>query len=62
MPEAPYSIWNISGLVLILVFLAFTGVLMSDLVRNMWAWEEGGMDVATSISTGITDAVFGKSP
>ena len=29
LPEAPYSIWNIMGLVLILIFLSLTGVLMT---------------------------------
>lgn len=59
MQEAPYSVWNIAGLLIILLFLSVTGVLMSDLVRNMWAWNEG-MDVATGISDGITSAIFGK--
>jgi excisionase family DNA binding protein len=56
-PEAPYSFWNIAGLVMVLMFFSLTGVLLSDMVRNMWAWEEG-MDVATSISEGVT-AAFG---
>lgn len=55
-PEAPYSVWNIAGLLLILMFFSVSGVLMSDMVRNMWAWEDG-MDVATSISKGVTAAV-----
>jgi hypothetical protein len=54
-PEAPYSIWNIAGLLMVMLFLALTGVLMSDMLRNMWAWDDG-MDVATSISEGVTKA------
>jgi hypothetical protein len=57
--EAPYSVWNIAGLVMIMMFLSVTGVLLSDMVRNMWAWDDG-MDVATSISEGVSKA-FGKN-
>ena len=55
-PEAPYSVWNILGLLSILLFLTVGGVLMSDIVRNMWAWEDG-LDVSSSISNGITAAL-----
>jgi len=54
-PEAPYSIWNLMGLLLILMFLSLTGILMTDIVQNMWAWEEA-RDVSTGISEGITSA------
>jgi excisionase family DNA binding protein len=56
-PEAPHSAWTIIGLLSILFFLSFTGVFMSDIVRNMWAWEDG-LDVSSSIAAGITDALF----
>jgi excisionase family DNA binding protein len=39
-PEAPYSIWNIIALLSIFVVLGLTGMLMMDLVRNMWSWNE----------------------
>ncbi|MFV1968838.1 MAG: helix-turn-helix domain-containing protein [Pirellulaceae bacterium] len=55
-PEVPYSIWNLLGLLLILMFLSISGVLMTDIVQNMWAWEEA-RDVSTSISEGITAAI-----
>ena len=58
LPEAPYSVWNIMGLVLILVFLSLTGVLMTDVLRNMWGWEDG-RDVSTGISQGI-GSIFGQ--
>jgi hypothetical protein len=53
--EAPYSIWNLMGLMAIMLFLSISGVLMIDIVRNMWAWEEA-RDVSTSISDGVTTA------
>jgi hypothetical protein len=40
LPEAPYSIWNILALLAIFVILGLTGMLMADLVRNMWSWNE----------------------
>jgi hypothetical protein len=55
--EAPHSWATISGLLAILLFLSLTGVLMSDIVRNMWAWEDG-MDVSSSISEGVSSAIF----
>ncbi len=56
-PETPYSIWNVLGLLLIVGFLSLSGVVMTDMMKNMWAWDEGGHDVATSISTGLTSAI-----
>ena len=38
--ETEYSIWNVLGLVLIFIVLAPTGVMMLDLIRNMWSWNE----------------------
>ncbi|MDA1052453.1 MAG: helix-turn-helix domain-containing protein [Planctomycetota bacterium] len=56
-PETPYSIWNILGLLAIIMFLSLSGIVMTDMLKNMWAWEEGGHDVATSISNGLTGAM-----
>ena len=58
LAEAPYSVWNIMGLCLILFFLSLTGVLMMDVLRNMWGWEEG-RDVSTGISQAI-GSIFGS--
>jgi excisionase family DNA binding protein len=55
LPEAPYSVWNILGLVLIVLFLSVSGIMMTDILRNMWAWEEG-RDLSSSIAEGITKA------
>jgi hypothetical protein len=60
LPEAPYSVWNVIGLLLIMLFLSLSGILMTDIVQNMWAWEEA-RDVSTGLSDGITSAIFGKN-
>jgi hypothetical protein len=39
LPEAPYSIWNIIGLVLCSLLLILVGMMMYDLLRNMWSWQ-----------------------
>ena len=56
-PQTPYSIWNVLGLLLIIMFLSLSGIVMTDMLKNMWAWDEGGHDVATGISNGLTSAI-----
>ncbi len=56
-PETPYSIWNVMGLLLIIMFLSLSGIVMTDMMKNMWAWDEGGHDVATGVSNGLTGAI-----
>lgn len=38
LPEAPYSVWNVLGLAFCAVLLALVGMMMFDLMRNMWSW------------------------
>jgi len=40
LPEAPYSIWNIVSLVGISVLLILVGMMMYELLRNMWGFEK----------------------
>ena len=40
IPEAPYSIWNVISLVLCFLMLVLTGMMLFDLVRNMWSWDK----------------------
>ncbi len=51
-PEAPYSIWNILSLLLIVMLLSVTGMLMTDVIRNMWAWN-GNSDVTSGIANAL---------
>lgn len=48
--EAPYSVWNVLSLMLISVALALTGMMMVDVMLNMWAFNG-----TTSVSTGLMD-------
>ena len=37
--EAPYTIWNVLSLFFVTLLLAFTGILMLDLMNNIWSWD-----------------------
>ena len=39
LPEAPYTGWQIAGLAVCAVLLMLCGMMMYDLLRNMWSWE-----------------------
>lgn len=44
--EAPYSIWNVLGLVACVLVLALTGMMQVELMMNIWSWD--GTSPATS--------------
>jgi hypothetical protein len=52
-PEAPYTIWNVLGLLCCVFLLSITGMLMTDLMRNMWAF-----DSERVMSTGLMDSIL----
>jgi hypothetical protein len=51
--EAPYSVWNVLSLMGIILILAITGMMMVDLLRNMWSWDE-----SFSASSAIMDQII----
>ena len=58
VPESNYTIWNVVGLGLILLPLALSGLMMFDVIRHMWSWDE-----PYTINSSLIDAltgVFGK--
>jgi excisionase family DNA binding protein len=38
--DAPFSVWNVVGLGLCVLLLSFCGMMVVDLVRNMWSWDQ----------------------
>jgi excisionase family DNA binding protein len=52
-----YTVWNVLSLFSIVLLLGFTGILMLDLVSNIWSWE-GNL----SASSTIMDAILGMMP
>jgi excisionase family DNA binding protein len=39
LPEAPYSVWNILSLILVSILLILVGMMMYELLRNMWGFD-----------------------
>jgi excisionase family DNA binding protein len=52
--EAPYSVWNVLGLMATAGVLALSGMLMWDVMLNMWSFNEGG-----TVSTSLMDSIIG---
>ena len=50
--EAPFSIWNVLFLSLCALLLLLCGMMLYDLMRNMWSWE-GAYDVNSSLMDSI---------
>lgn len=57
VPETPYTTIDVMLLLTILILLSLCGVLVSDLARNMWAW-----DGTNDLSTGLTSTLVGVLP
>ena len=55
--EAPYTIWNVLSLFFIVAFLGFTGILMLDLMNNIWSWQGN-----YSFSSTIMDTILAWMP
>jgi len=53
LPEAPYSVWNVLSLALCVIFLTLTGMMMYDLLRNMWSW-----DSPYSVNSSLMDGIL----
>lgn len=51
--EVPYNVWNVMSLAGILMMLTFGGMLMTDLVRNLWTYNE-----STSAVSSLTEAIL----
>jgi len=52
--ETPYSVWNVLGLMATATVLALSGMLMWDVVLNLWSYDSG-----TTASTSLMDAIIG---
>lgn len=52
-PEAPYTLMNVLGLLCCVFLLAIVGMLMTDLMRNMWAFDSNQV-----MSTTLMDSLL----
>ncbi len=56
LPEAPYSVWQVGSLAIVALMLAFTGILMVDVVRNIWSFDQP-YGASTSIMNSVIEAL-----
>ena len=54
LPELPYSGWNLLSLFLCITLLALSGMLIYDLVHQVWSWEG-----VHPVNSGLMDAIIG---
>jgi hypothetical protein len=54
LPELPFSGWNLLSLFLCITLLALSGMLIYDLVRQVWSWEG-----VHPVNSGLMDAIIG---
>ncbi len=52
--ELPYSVWNLLSLFFCIVLLALSGMLIYDLVRQVWSWEG-----VHPVNSGLMDSIIG---
>jgi hypothetical protein len=52
--EAPFSIWNVLFLSLCALLLLLCGMMLYDLMRNMWSWEG-----AYNVNSSLMDTILG---
>ncbi|MEM8732794.1 MAG: helix-turn-helix domain-containing protein [Planctomycetota bacterium] len=53
-PEIPYSMLEVLMLLSILLVMCLSGILVTDVVRNMWSWTEQD----SALTSGFTDMVL----
>ncbi len=56
VPEAAYTAWNILALLFVVLLLSVTGMLMADIVRNMWTWN-GDISASSGLANSIIEAL-----
>lgn len=55
-PTAPYTVWNLLSLTLCVMLLSLTGMMLFDLVRNIWSWNEP-YAMNSTIMDGLVQAI-----
>jgi excisionase family DNA binding protein len=55
VPEAKFGVGSVIALGLCAIVMAFTGVMMYDVVRNMWSWKE-----PLSVDSTLMDMILGR--
>jgi hypothetical protein len=58
-PEVPYSLVQVMSLLGILLLMCMSGILVTDVVRNLWAWS-GSSDLTSGFTEMVLSAVGQK--
>ena len=53
VPEVPYSTFQVMSLLGILLLMCMSGILVTDVVRNLWAWTD-----SSDLTSGFTEMVL----
>jgi len=59
LPEAPYTIWNIVSLVLVSMLLILVGMMMYELLLNMWGFDKPIRQIQPSVDSWLMDTILG---
>ena len=60
VPEVPYNVLEVLGLLGILLLMCLGGILITDVVRNMWAWSGGESSLTSALTDALVSAIGGK--
>lgn len=55
-PEVPYSTFQVGVLLLILLLMCMSGILVTDVVRNLWAYEAGESSITSDFTVMVLSA------
>jgi len=59
LPEAPFTIWNIVSLVLVSMLLILVGMMMYELLLNMWGFDKPIRQIQPSVDSWLMDTILG---
>jgi excisionase family DNA binding protein len=58
LPEVPLAGWQVATLLCIVIFMGMSGILVTDIVRNMWSWNgESNISVSSWFTKMIVDSL-----
>jgi len=58
VPEVPLAGWQVATLLCIIAFMGMSGILVTDIVRNMWSWNgESNISITSWFTKMIVDSV-----
>ena len=58
LPEVPLAGWQVATLLCIVIFMGMSGILVTDIVRNMWSWNgESNVSVTSWFTKMIVDSL-----